>query len=109
EMVMHGEARFLKEKFGERYVEWAENTPAFFPKFHNYHAPDRPFNWKRVLTQERNGLFALFSIYSFLNVFGEFMQNGTNYNYFLVTMTLLTGFGCLVLWYINQKTALLGD
>lgn len=109
ERIMFAEESFLRKKFGDRYLEWAEQTPAFFPKLKNYKNSQRTFNWKKVFRQEKNGLFALFLIFCLFNVFGEWLGDGSDYNYFLMIMAVLTGLSYLFLRYLKKRTDLLSD
>lgn len=109
ERIMFAEESFLRKKFGDRYLEWAEQTPAFFPKLKNYKNSQRTFNWKKVFRQEKNGLFALFLIFCLFNVTGEWLGDGCDYNYFLMVMAVLTGLSYLFLRYLKKRTDLLSD
>src|SRR5699024_7551111 len=91
ERIMFAEESFLRIKFGEEFLKWSEGTPAFIPKFRNYKKSFRAFNWRKVLRQEKNGLFALFLIFCLFNVIGEIVANGMDYNIFLMIMAVITG------------------
>jgi protein-S-isoprenylcysteine O-methyltransferase Ste14 len=58
ERIMFAEEAYLRDKFGEKYLKWAEKTPAFVPNFRNYVKPDLPFSYRKVLRKEYNGFFA---------------------------------------------------
>ena len=62
ERIMFAEESFLRRKFEKPYFEWAENTPAFFPKFSNYKKSNLIFSVKNVLKREYNGFFNLILI-----------------------------------------------
>src|SRR5690625_3173842 len=109
ERIMFAVDSFLRRKFGDRYLEWAEQTPACFPKLKNYKNSQRTFNWKRVFRQEKNGLFAFFLIFCLFNVTGEWLGDGCDYNYFLMVMAVLTGLSYLFLRYLKKRTDLLSD
>jgi|SRR5690554_5836781 hypothetical protein len=57
---MCAEEQFLRNKFGKTYIEWAEQTPAFIPSCRNKIKSVHPFNLKKVLIKEKNGLAAVF-------------------------------------------------
>jgi len=59
ERIMFAEEQFLRKKFGEIYLDWANKTPAFFPKFSLYKKSDLQFSFKNVLKREYNGFFGL--------------------------------------------------
>lgn len=60
ERIMCAEEQFLRNKFGKTYIEWAEQTPAFIPSCRNKIKSVHPFNLKKVLIKEKNGLAAVF-------------------------------------------------
>lgn len=82
ERIMFAEEAFMREKFGDDYLDWAEKVPAFFPAFKNYKRPDTPFSWKKVLNREKNGLLAIFLVFSGLNIIGEVFDPNPLFNYF---------------------------
>jgi len=59
ERIMYAEEQFLRKKFGDIYLDWANKTPAFFPKFSLYKKSDFQFSFKNVLKREYNGFFGL--------------------------------------------------
>lgn len=63
ERIMYTEEQFLRRKFGDIYLDWAQKTPAFFPRHLRWSAPKHRFSWKRVLKKEKNGLFALLLLF----------------------------------------------
>jgi len=109
ERIMYAEEQFLRGKFGDQYLTWAENVPAFIPCFSNFVKSELPFSWKKVLRKEKNGLFALFLIFAVFDVTGDFIQNKTDYNDFLITMCLLTGLTYVALKFFKSKTMVLHE
>lgn len=70
ERVMFAEERFLRATFGEAFAEWANRTPAFWPRFRNWQPPALPFSWRMALRREYSGLFAIIASLTFLEVVG---------------------------------------
>ncbi len=97
ERIMFAEEAFLRKKFGERYLEWSERTPAFLPRFRNYRKADTPFNTRRVLRAEYHilleipGGFLLLDIVRQYNLTGMFSPHP-----FWVWLFS----GCALLWVI---------
>ncbi|XZE34854.1 methyltransferase family protein [Pirellulaceae bacterium SH501] len=56
ERIMLAEEAFLQSKFGTRYTEWAETTPAFLPRLHGWKKPSLPFSLRNVLKREYTAL-----------------------------------------------------
>lgn len=109
ERIMYAEEQFLRNKFGEQYLEWSINVPAFIPKLKNFKKSDLPFSWKKVLKKEKNGLFALFLIFFVFDFLGKIIEHKTDYNYFLIGMCILTGLSYIVLKYLKKRTDLLNE
>ena len=59
ERIIATEERFLVAKFGDAYLQWARQVPAFFPRLHGWQAPELGFSWKSAIRREYSGLFAI--------------------------------------------------
>jgi len=109
ERIMFAEEQFLRRGFGEIYTSWAKNVPPFIPCFKNFKKPSLHFSWKKVLKKEKNGLAAVFLIFTAFDIAGEVIKGETNYNYFLLACCVLTGFMYLTLKYLKRRTNLLNE
>jgi protein-S-isoprenylcysteine O-methyltransferase Ste14 len=69
ERIMFAEEEFLRRKFGDVYVQWAEKTPAFFPKLKGWRRPELPFSLRTVLRREYPGLFGIIAAFYVLKVY----------------------------------------
>ena len=76
ERIMFAEEAFLRKKFDDEYLTWANNTPAFIPRFKNYRKPDAPFSVKKVLRKEYNGFFTIIISMFILEEIGAIIING---------------------------------
>lgn len=63
ERIMYAEEHFLITKFKNKYTDWSKATPAFIPDFKYYKKPRYPFNIKKVIKKEKNGLVAIFALF----------------------------------------------
>lgn len=68
ERIMFAEEQFLRRKFGQTYLNWAEKTPAFIPRFSNYQKSQLPFSLRNVLKREYNGFFAVFISFALVDI-----------------------------------------
>ena len=68
ERIIFAEEQFLRKRFGDAYCDWANHTPAFFPKFSLYTKAAYSFCWKKVLRNEKNGLAAIFIVFTLFHV-----------------------------------------
>lgn len=90
ERIMFAEEQYLRRKFGEIYLSWAENVPSFWPGFKNFKKPALPLSWKKILRKEKNGLAAIFLVFTLFDVSGKLLQSRTDFNYFLLAACFLT-------------------
>jgi protein-S-isoprenylcysteine O-methyltransferase Ste14 len=68
ERIMFSEEEFLRKKFGALFIEWAKETPAFFPRFKNWKKPILPFSFKTAIRREFNTFMAIVSTFFFLEI-----------------------------------------
>ncbi len=73
ERVMLAEERFLRERFGDTFVQWANRTPAFWPRLRDWRPSSRPFSIRMVLRREYSGLFAIASAFSVLEIASHYI------------------------------------
>ncbi len=59
ERIIAAEEKFLTEKFGAVYSDWASETPVFIPRLGLWRQPELPFCIKTVLKREYNGIMAV--------------------------------------------------
>ncbi len=109
ERIMFSEEQFLRKKFGATYLEWASRTPAFSPKCKNFTKSNLTFSWKKVLKKEKNGLVAVFIIFSLFDFLGKWINQETDYNYSLYQATILSVVIYLVLKILKNNTKLLDE
>jgi protein-S-isoprenylcysteine O-methyltransferase Ste14 len=67
ERIMLAEEGFLREKFGQSFVEWASKTPAVFPAVWKWESSDRRFSLRKVLRQEHSGLMGTLVSFAILD------------------------------------------
>jgi len=76
ERIIFVEEEFLREKFGQTFIEWADQTRMIFPRFNNWRKPSLPFSLKIVLKREYTGFFVITSSFTCLEVLGDFFYKG---------------------------------
>ena len=84
ERIMFAEEEFLRRKFGDDYLKWANEAPAFLPtKLRRWRPSALPFEFKNALRREYSGFFAIISVFSLLELIksriveGEFIFDPT--------------------------------
>lgn len=72
ERIIFAEEFYLKNKFGDHFLLWANHNPVFFPRFKNWKPPSLPFSFKTVLKQEYPGWFYIIAVFTLLEIIGNF-------------------------------------
>lgn len=109
ERIMFAEEQFLRRKFGQEYVDWAEKTPAFIPRWRSLDQNCMCFSWKKVLKKEKNGLLAVFLIFMVFNFIGEWGERKPEYNWVFIYGTVLSLLTYGVLKYLKRYTHILDE
>lgn len=98
ERIMFAEEGFLINKFGKQYLDWANKTPAIVPNFKFFVSPNISFSLKKVFMKEKNGILAVFMIFSLYDLIGNLLLKKNNFNYIVIFIFLI-----LILMYIISK------
>jgi protein-S-isoprenylcysteine O-methyltransferase Ste14 len=59
ERIIAAEERFLEQRFGENFRQWAAGRPALIPKWSLWVKPPSPFSWRAAVKGEFYGITAL--------------------------------------------------
>lgn len=81
ERIMFAEERYLERKFGEYYLNWASQLPAFFPSFLNFKKSNTPFSIITVLRREYASLLSAVVGFTFI----ELLRNYFSINIFSIS------------------------
>lgn len=73
ERIMFTEETFLRQKFGQAYLDWAERTPVFPSRFQNYVRPELSFSLRHVLRREYSGFYAVIISLVIFKVIGDLL------------------------------------
>ena len=76
ERIIFVEEEFLRERFGDVFLKWAEKTPAFMPQFRNWRSPILPFSWRNTIRREYAGFFGIIVTFAFLELAGDLFAEG---------------------------------
>jgi len=77
ERIMFAEEEFLREKFGQMYLDWASRVPPFVPRPKLWNAPSLRFSLRWALRREYSSLFAVIVAFVLLEVFSDYFAQGT--------------------------------
>ena len=76
ERIIFAEEEFLREKYGAPFLEWAEKTPAFLPKFKKWQKPVLPFSFRNVLKKEHTAFFVITTSFPVLDFLEDLFVEG---------------------------------
>ncbi len=76
ERIIFAEEAYLREKYGVRYLEWADATPVIIPSFRRYRRAELPMSFKNALRREYNGFFALILTLFLFETCGDLFAEG---------------------------------
>jgi len=100
ERIMFAEEQFLRRKFTDKYLQWASQTPAFFPSFKRYKSAELDFSVFKVLIQEKNGLLAVFVIFFVFQQAAVYFRDG---NFDIRDPFIAGGLAVSVVYYLTIK------
>lgn len=79
ERIIATEERYLLDKFGEPYAQWAASVPVFFPRLHGWVPPELGFSIKNVLKREYSGFFGIVATLFIIDTIQEYVtENQTS-------------------------------
>jgi protein-S-isoprenylcysteine O-methyltransferase Ste14 len=107
ERIMFAEEEFLQKNFGSAFLQWAEHTPAFFPKFQLWKPPSLPFSLRTVLKREYSGFFGIIVAFTGIDIIKTLLSERTLkiHNGWLVFF-IIGGLIYLALRTLRKKTKL---
>lgn len=76
ERIIFTEERFLRDKFGNDFLQWAETTPVIIPNFRNWRPPALPFSWKSALVREYGSFYAVIATFTVLQLLAGLCSAG---------------------------------
>lgn len=103
ERIMYREEEFLREKFGEPFLEWAEKTPAFIPLFKNRQSSNQKFSLKRTAYREYIGFFEIIACFTLLEIIKNFLETGEFISNIEWTIFFSTGLLLFIIVRIMKK------
>lgn len=103
ERIIFAEEQFLERKFGDYYIRWTERVPPFIPNFSLFKSNQLRFSIRKVLLKEKNGLFAIFLIFTVFDLTAEVMNNHLHFNNVFITGCIVTMLLYVVLKIIKRN------
>jgi hypothetical protein len=108
ERIIFAEEAYLRDKFGNEYLDWANQTPLIIPRFRHYRRPDVPFSSRKVLRREYNGFFAVIVTLFIFETVGEIFAEGKlDYDVGWVLILVIGFIAWLTLRVLKKRTNIL--
>jgi protein-S-isoprenylcysteine O-methyltransferase Ste14 len=108
ERIIFTEERFLREKFGDEFLQWTEKTPVIIPNFKNWRPPTLSFSWKSALVREYGSFYAIIVTFTLLELLGGLGASG---RFILDAIWIKIFIGSTIFYltirYLKKKTKLL--
>jgi len=76
ERIIFAEEEFLQAKFGQKFVEWAAQTPALFPKFRLWKSPALSFSMRTMLRREYSTVFLIIISFIIMKQMASLLTTG---------------------------------
>ncbi len=77
ERIIFAEEKFLREKFGAAFSDWAAATPAIIPRLTGWRPPELTFSWKSALARDYSSFFAAIASFTALTIIRDLIQIGS--------------------------------
>jgi len=108
ERIMFTEEEFLRSKFKDQFIKWAEKTPIVIPRFRNWEKSELGFSFKTVLRREFSTYFSIVTTFFFLEIVTNFLTKKkftVNSSWVIFFITSLVIY--LTFFILKKKTKLL--
>ncbi len=76
ERIIFAEEEFLRQKFGDTFVQWAAHTPVFIPQLKNWQKTEMSFSWLTVVRREMSSFFAIIASFMFIKLSSDYFTYG---------------------------------
>ena len=108
ERIIFREEGFLREKFGDAFLQWAAATPAIIPRFKNWQPPSLPFSFKSAIVREYGTFFAVIVTFTVLELLAGLFNSGRlTLDAIWVKLFIFSGVFYLTIRYLKKKTKVL--
>jgi protein-S-isoprenylcysteine O-methyltransferase Ste14 len=108
ERIIFREEAFLREKFGDAFMQWANETPVIIPQFRNWRPPALPFSFKSAINREYGTFFATITTFTVLELLAGLINYGTlRIDAIWLKLFIFSGVLYLTIRYLKKKTKVL--
>ncbi len=89
--IIRAESQFLREKYGQVYLQWSKYTPVFFPSWSKFKPGSRSFNWYKVARKEKNGFAAILLVFPLIRAVRLYFDGKLTFTSSLDRLWLMIG------------------
>lgn len=108
ERIVFAEERFLEEKFGDAYRNWARTTPAFIPLRFMWRRPELPFSLRTVIKREYLGMCGMVAMFMLIELGENLAVHGRiHLDWHWQTLGILGLVSAAVIRILHKQTSLL--
>ena len=100
ERIMYAEEEYLRDKYGDRYADWASKVPAFIPKLGQWKKSHLSFSWIKIIRQEKAGILNLFLVIFIFKLLEAYFRHNDLMQVSRPWFYMLCG---SLLWYVLVK------
>ena len=103
ERIIFAEEAFLREKFGDAFMKWAEGTPIIIPDFRKWESPTLTFSPRNVLKREFSGFFGIIASVTAIRVLENMVIDHEIYLSKPWIIFFLAGLAIYLIFYVIKK------
>ena len=108
ERIMFAEEEFLREKFGNSYLEWAEKTPAFIPDIRKWRSSDMEFSFRKAIKNEYKSFSSVVVAFTILEIIGDiFVENKLEIDRMWLSILIISLMIYTVIRFLKKRTTIL--
>jgi len=108
ERIIFAEEEFLRAKFKDQFMAWAQKTPIVIPRFKNWEKPELKFSFKTVLRREFSTFFSIVATFFCLEVLTNLLMNKRPLIHYSWLVFFILGLAIYLIFLIlKKKTKLL--
>ncbi len=109
ERIMFAEERFLEQKYGQNYLDWAKTLSAFIPKFSKLKKSDISFSFISVMRREYSGVLATVIGFVFVDFIRNYFADDVLISNFSIKILIVSISLSLILRTLKRHTKLLNE
>jgi hypothetical protein len=108
ERIIFTEEEYLRSKFGEPFLRWANKTPAIIPSFKHFLPTPYPFSFRTVLAREYSGFLAICASFAIEDLLEYYVgYRSPEFTFFWIWVFIAMLLIAVILRFLRKKTQVL--